>query len=235
LELVDCNGAEASIGDLFLRLTLALTVGDDLADGDLVFKTFDPDTQQFHRGPVVERLLVGTGVTLTASRESAGGFQGDVTVSLASFTGREIAPELVRIDDMSERFDGSIVYLAFLPDELTGLRARFNLPPSDLGTTPAVKLRAQLVGTAAGDPPPIVLTALVIPRPTGTPAIPVGDTEYTFDVTAAGTIAAGDYFEIESEAINVAAGDTVFLSLSRAGTDGYDGELGLLRMGLILQ
>jgi hypothetical protein len=236
LEIVDCNGAEASVGDLFLRLTLALTVDGDLSDGDLVLKDFDPETQLFSKGPVVEQIKAGTGVTITSTREIVTGeHQGTVTISLSSSAGHEIAPELVRVDDMPDRYDGNVAYLSFLDGEETGVRLRFDIPSADLGDNPTVKLRAQLLGTAAGTPPDITFSAIRIPRPTGTPALPSGDTAVDFDVPAAGTLAADDYFEVESDAFEIAAGDIVFASLTRAGNDGYDGEIGLLRVGLVLQ
>lgn len=240
IEIVDCNYVEASIGDLFLRLTLSLLVSDDDTAGDLALKDFDPDTQTFTRGPLVEKIVGGTGVIVTATRTTVAddvtSHQGTVTISVDSLAGgREISPELVRVDDMPDRYDGNIAYLAFMDDQQTGLRARFNIPPSGLGDSPSVKLRVLLYAAAAGTLPTITLTTRSLSRPTGTPVLPSGDTSRTFDVPAAGTVAAGDYFEVESEAFSVAAGDTIFLSLSRDGDDGYDGELGLLRMGLILQ
>jgi len=40
---------------------------------------------------------------------------------------------------------------------------------------------------------------------------------------------------VESAAIVVVAGDTLFFELSRAGSDGYAGELGLIRVGAVVQ
>lgn len=240
LQVLNCDLDPGTTGDLRLLLNLQLMLQDSGLEGFQVIKNFDADTLQLQRGPVVEGLFAGTNVSLSSSAQlDVNGtplHQGRITIAAdVDPTGKELALRMVRVDDVRIRFDGNVFYLAFLEDQESDLRMQIDVPPAGLPTDPHVKFRAIWLGTADGTPPAITLTKVNIPRPAGHPALPSGDTAVTFDVAAIGAITGGDYFEIESDAIAVAAGDTLFATLLRAGSDGYAGELGLIRVGAVLQ
>lgn len=246
LEILNCDLEAASTGDLQIRLALEFLLEDAGKTGYKAVKGFNEETLQLQLGPVVEGLIAGQNVSLSGSttalsdptdEDSAQMAQGIVTINAdVDPTGKELPLQLIRVDDMRERFDGNVMYLAMLADQQSGMRAKIYVPPTGLPSDPYVTIRAALIGTAAGDLPAVTLSKRNVPRPTATPgALPSGDTVIAFDVAAIGTVAAGDYFEVISDPIAIVAGDTLFFTLSRAGDDGYAGEVGVLRIGAVLQ
>jgi hypothetical protein len=245
LTVLNCDGDPASTGDLKLNLLLNLLVTDTDELGSQVLKTFNDSTLTFNRGRVIEGLLAGSNVSLSsantrlldpANPASATVYQGIPTLNVLSDpTGSELSVELFRLDDVRERFNGLVSYLAFVSDQTSAVIGKIKIPPAGLATPPTVKIRAVFIGTTVGTPPAIVLKTTAVPRPSGTPALPTTQVTQTFNVPSAGAIAANDYFEIESTAFSVTAGDSLFFEMSRVGNDGYTGEIGILRMGAVLQ
>jgi hypothetical protein len=238
LSIEDCDGDAASTGDLHLSLLLNFLLSSEALSGHQVVKGLDADTLQLQLGPVVEGIIAGTDVTITSTAEDTdlGIHQGSVTINAdVDPLGRELPIELVRLDDTKERFNGNVMYLAFPADQASGLDLKIKIPPTGLPATPHVKIRIVWYGDAAGTPPVFTMTRINITRPSGSPALPTTTTAVVFDVTAIGAIVANDYFEIESAAIPVVAGDTLFIRMDRAGSDGYSGELGMIRAGAAIQ
>ena len=240
LQVLNCDLDPASTGDLKLKLALEFMLKDSGLAGHKAIKNFDPETLELQLGPMIEGLFAGTNVTLNSSAqldvEGTPLHQGRVTIDAdVDPTGKELPLRMIRVDDARMRFDGNVFYLAFLEDQESNLRMQIDIPPAGLPTDPHVKLRAVLLGVADGTPPAITLSKINIPRPAAHPALPSGDSAVTFDATAIGVITGGDYFEVESDAIPVTGGDTLFATLLRAGSDGYAGELGLIRIGAVLQ
>lgn len=245
LQILGCDGAAATTGDLQLELLLEFLSSDANLTGYTVVKNFDPESLELQTGPVTEGLMAGQNITLTstASRYLTPGdpstkvHQGIVTVTAETDpAGRELAVELFRLDDARQRFTGIVTYIALLDDQASGVMGKILIPPTGLPNSPYIKLRAVIYAEVTGTPPAVTLEHTLVARPVAPwSALPSAQVAATFDVAGAGAVTAGDYFEVESEAIAVVAGDTLFFELTRAGSDGYAGEIGLIRVGAVLQ
>ncbi len=241
LEIVNCDDEPANTGDLLIRLLLNILQSDDGIIGHQVVKQFDPDTLELQRGPVVEGLLQGAAVTLTSATtrkldpEDAGSadvYQGLVEINHdADATGREFSWEVIRSDEMRQRYDGNVIYVAFPTGHASGLRAKVFVPPVGLPATVDVVVRLTLLGTAADTLPTLTCTYRRIPRVTTPTTVPSGETACT--LPAMPTVAANQYVEIETDPFEIEAGDTLFISLVRE-VDDYIGEVGILRATIAL-
>jgi hypothetical protein len=104
---------------------------------------------------------------------------------------------------------------------------------------PHVKLRLLLLMDQAAMPPDITLNVMRVARPDAgvdtSPVLPSTQTLVGFDPTTVLAVDANDYFEIESDSIEVVAGDTLYFEFVRTTGDGYAGELGMLRTGAVIQ
>jgi len=244
ISVVDCDGKPASVGDLHLQLTLGFMLTDTGVLGHSVVKAFDQSTLQFQSGDVTEGLIPGANISLNSSTvrhldpsdpSTPLVYQGIVTVAAdVDPTGKELPVELFRLDDTRQRFTGVVTYLAFLTSSESSLLAKIHVPPTGIGSSPTVMLRLLLYGDANGTPPALTLKYTRVPRPASPISLPTSWTTGTINVPGVGAIVGGQYFEVESSPITVAAGDTLFVELTRAGNDGYAGELGLIRMGAVL-
>jgi hypothetical protein len=249
LRVLDCNGAAAQTGNLFLDLDLSFLSGDDDENGHLAYKSFDPATLTFNRGPIVEGLLEGPYTSLSSATtrlldpddpESDTVYQGLVTVSAdIDPLGREIAWEVVRSDEMKQRYDGSVIFLAFPPGYVSGLRAKAYFPTTGIAEDTDVKLRLVLLVTGPMTTlPSLQVSYRLVPAVSAVTALPVGDTELTAIVLPEVTSAGKHYFTVESEEFTVQPGDTLFLSVTRADDegeiDGYQGEVGILRSTVVV-
>ena len=247
-QFVNCDGVTANTGDLYARLVWSLLVEDDYAGGQ-VLKGIT-ETNRFKRGWVAEGLIAGSEAVLLSSTHSrlsdpnaAAGpgnpvvHQGLVTVDVQlDPTECELVPQLVVLGDALERVYKGITYLGFPNGRASGIRAKFVIPAAGLSNNPKLKIRVQLFGRGAGTLTDMDASYYVSARPTvGVPTpITAGDTVLPLATNVA--VVADAIHEIESDQINIAAGDTIFVSLERAanGSPTYDYEIGLVRIGAIL-
>lgn len=245
---VNCDGEPAKTGALFARLIWTLLVEDDYAGGQALKGI--TETHRFKRGWVTEGLIAGAdGVILTSTHsrlldpEAAAGpanptvHQGLVTVDVQlDPTERELLPQLVVLGDALERVYKGITYLGFPNGRDSGIRAKFVVPSAGLPTVPKLKIRVQLFGRGAGTLTDMDASYYISVRPTiGVPTpITAGDT--TLGLATNVVVVADEIHEIESALLDIAAGDTIFVSLERAanGSPTYDYEIGLVRIGAIL-
>lgn len=249
ITVTNCDGIPARTGDLELGLNLEYIVDPTEALGGQAFKEL-VEGFRFRKGWVTEGMIVGYGpIVLDGSRErdltnaekTALGLplesttklqQGIVKVSYDDqLVEREISPQIIRLADTVERLYQDIPYLGFPKTQDSLLRVRLNVPAANLGTTLEMSVRVQLFGRGVGALPAMTMTYRRISRPpVGGVALPTTDTALTFTVPG-DSLAADTAVEIESEAFEVAEGDTVLVTLSREGTtDAYDAEVGMLRM-----
>lgn len=245
LQVLNCNGEPATVGDIYLRLLLSLLVDSDDSNGASVLKGFDGTAQKFTKGNVAEGLIAGTNITLTSTVSrlsdpedgaSPRVHQGLVTVAADSDpAGKLLYPAVVHVDDAIQRFDENIIYLSLMPDNQTGFRGRIDIPAGGLGSSPTVRLRFVCVATVTGTPPEITLTALRLPLPAEPTAVPSGDTAVTVNFPAVGAVTAGQYFAVTSDPITVDLGGSLFYTVSRAGDDGYSGEIGIIQHVAVVQ
>lgn len=246
---VRCYGdseLEASTGHLELFLNLNLTVADDQL-GYLAIKEFDGTTGEFRRGPVCEGIyalsenvqLVGAATRYLdpEDEDSPVVYQGPVGIVVAPTETTELDVQLVRLDGAEEEHYQDIMYLSFVPDEFRALRGKINVPAGLAVPSPQMSLRFLILGRAAGTLPQLVFSARRLPAATAGLDTPVDLPLTDFNVTCVTTAVLDDanqYVEATSEPFEVAAGETVFFSVSRNESDGYAAELGILRQAGIV-
>lgn len=240
----------STLGDLLIRLNLSLTAAGDDTEGFLAFKEFDENTGIFSRGPVAEGMYTDdSSVTLsgsTTTTRSVGGndktvHHGLVAVSLDSSVNRDLQAGLVRLLGVTEEYYQDVMYLEFPEGEDTEVRFVFRVPSTLELASPKAKLRVRMFGRAAGTLPDLTVTARRITEPGslgdgGATALPTVDSAVT--ISTGGTIASpNEYYDIESNLLNVAPGDDYLFTISRTDgsvDDGYSAALGLLRQALLI-
>lgn len=237
LRIRNCRNEAATTGDLFVELLLSLSVGEELREGATVFKALEDDV--LIPGLVTEGLLAGTGVLLSSTDpleqdDEPTVHRGRVTVSVDANPGdREISPQIVRLSDAIERLYLDIPYLGFVAGRDSSVRLRLNIPGAGLPPTPRMKIVATCLARSSGAFPSLPLSYRRLPAPDTATALPTTETDLPW--TTARTVVADTYFQVESDGIPVAPGDTVLLTLGRGRSDGYGGEVGLLRLiGLVV-
>ena len=254
LKITNADGNTASTGALDLDLDLGFITADASEEGYQAIKSLTVDnsacTQTFNRGPVVEGLFAGANTTLASSTQLVVGsdtlHMGRVTVNNSlDGAGREIPAELVRLDDVRERFTGIVMYLAFPAGQESGIDIKFKIPYIGLPTSPSVKIRALLVADSADAIPPLYLKKTTVPLGSLTTGaiLPTSGAQTGVDFISGYTeaTAANDSFLIESAAITVTAGDTLFCRIYRNGpsttptADSLPGEIGIVRIGAVIQ
>lgn len=227
LRIANCDGDPASTGALVADLDLAFLTDADLVAGPLVFKSIDGTT--FKRGYVVEALEPGSNVTLTPTLTVAGGraagtVRVDVNTGLAD---RLLTPQIVRVSNVRERLYQDVPYLGFPAGLASGVIFRYSIPAAGLPADPHAIVRPWLFSQTAGTLPAVTATYRRIPAPGSTPTgLPTSDTPLVCNTNVA--IGAGQYREVASAPIPVAAGDILLVHFARAAGDGFAGELGLL-------
>jgi hypothetical protein len=100
-----------------------------------------------------------------------------------------------------------------------------------------MKIRFTMFGRNIGPWPDLTLGYYIIARPDPSSTITEGDTALPFDVVTPSTVLAADeVIEVESDAFDIAAGDTVFVEVIRdvAASPSFAGEIGIIRTGGIL-
>jgi hypothetical protein len=226
-------------GALLLRLALEFLIDEaDDERGFLVFKTFDPETNTFKRGPVAEGLYALTNnITLTSplttkldpeDENSADVHHGPIGIEVDTQGDRELPLQIVRLDGVTEEFFRETPYLGYQDDEANEARFKFDIPSTLQVATPKLRIRLRILGRAAGTLPELTLTGRRIPRPEPGPLdLPAVDTDIVIDTT--GIIDANQYIEAESDQIDVEAGDIFLFTVSRADDDAYTGEVGILQ------
>lgn len=260
LKFTDDEGQIAATGDLYADLNLQLLVDPLNTRGGQVLKTITSNRLTFGRGWVAEGLIAGSDdVILSGSHQelldpdSPAGptnptiHQGLITVDVQiDPIEREVPPQIVKLEDALESEYSGIPYIGFPQGRTSSVRIRFNVPPAGLPHNPRMKLRGVFFGRAAGPFPAVTASYYRMIRPTdGTPTpITSGDTGLTFDVVTpsddydgAGTdLPPYSAIEVESSEFTVTAGDTIFVTLSRAvnASPLYTAELGLIRIGGIV-
>ena len=262
ITVANCDGLPAGpdnafTGALELGLNMQFLVDSTEAVGGQAFKAITEEFK-FQKGWVTEGVRLGAGPlvitgtrtrTLTSSEKTALGLastdtstikQGIVTISYDDqLVEREISPQIIRLADTVERIYLDIPYIGFPDDQDAAMRVRLNVPASNLGPALQMKLRVQLFGRGGTSVTPATLPAMTmsyrrLSRPgTAGAVLPTADTSLTFN--SAVSVTSDKALEIESAAFTIAEGDTVLVTLSRAGSsDGYAAEVGVLRMAGIV-
>jgi hypothetical protein len=236
IRFTDCEGNDATTGDLEADLDLSFLVATDQVDGSLVFKELDGAT--FYQGRVIEGLSAGLGCSLTSSNpksmpDGSTLHQGIVQVGVSTTTGeRELPADLIRLAQTQERFHLDIPYIGFDPGRDTSLRMRFYVPTAGLPTGPTVAIRMQLLGRATGTLPALTLSYRILPRPAAATNLPGLTAELPLNIITTLPVGADQYVEVQSDPgqlIPASPGDTILVTLTRGAGDGYSAEIGLMR------
>jgi hypothetical protein len=237
----------ATTGHLYAKVLLTLLLDNAETYGGQVLKGI-ADDNLFQTGYAVEGLIAGSSsisLTSTHSRRlipadntSALVHQSLVTVDVnADPVDRELTPQIVVLGDAQERVYKNIPFIGFPNGRDSGVRVKFSVPPDGIPASPTLKIRAVLFGYGAGTMTDMVTSYYRLARPaTGVPtALTEGDTVLTMATNV--VVVADSAVEIESEAFAVAAGDTVFVTLTReaAGAPAYNYEMGLIRIGAVIE
>jgi hypothetical protein len=245
IKIMDAAGNPSKVGSLYFDLALDFLTDDTINDGYKVFKSIEGQT--FKAGYVTEGLVAGANVVMTADQETIVGtgadqhvlYQGKVTISTTTgLIAWELDPSDARLNGAKQRYLDAIgvMYLGLSASIPTGIRYQFEVPLGGIPGSTVMTLRVVIYGPVSGTLPALTLTYKRLPKPTpGTP-LNIGDpTEnpVTFD-SASVAVGTAQYVEVDSDPFPVAGGDTVLVSINRAGTDGYSGEVGIIRVTGVL-
>jgi hypothetical protein len=233
------GGGASSVGPLQVGVTLNFAAGGSPVDGWSVFKGITGTT--FTQGNVLEGLFAGANVTLTSVAgpvETVSGqpmYQGRTRIDVAiDLSERELLPQITKLNDAFERNYNGIMYLGLAAGRVSGIVMQLRVPYAGLPATPTVVIRMTLLATAGGTLPATTLQFVTLPRPvgSGSVALPGSPTVVACDTNVA--CAASQYVEVNSSPIAVNPGDTLFVTLIRSASDGYTGELGIIRPGGVI-
>lgn len=237
----DCNcEAEQDTGHLTIDLDLSLLVSDTLVDGALALKDIDHLT--FYKGYMVEKIKsLSSNIVVSGGVEREDGYkQGAIDIDFVNplTNDRELDVSLIGLDNVQEESQSDILYLGFRTGIDASIRGKLDVPAIAFPDTADLKLHFRIVGTAAGTMPSLKLSYRRLPETDAdTPyTLPTTDTALAdIDlslVNGGSPISANDVVEVESEAFQVAAGDTIYFTVEREGTDAgdtYSGTVGLIR------
>ena len=241
--LVRCAGTSlpGTVGDLELLLDLQFALGDTDRAGYLVVKELEDD--RLHRGPVVESLYAATDNILLAGPVSspldpaapsgARKYQGPIAISFLPENVRELQAQLIRLDGATEE-NYPVLYVGLPADNPSSFTARFEVP-ANAADSLQFRYRARVLGRITGTLPDLVFECARVPRPVAGLTTPLTVAEAFTPLTCgtAATLASNDQaVEAESEAFTVAAGDLVFIRVTRQpGSlyDSYGGDVGFMQ------
>ena len=237
LTFVGPDGKPAASGALTASIDIAFTTADTPVAGNTVLKSVAGTV--FSDGPVVGRISAGAGITISSANPGAsvdGWHQGDLAISTtASLADRELSPTIEALESAKLRAIAGVSVIGLPPARAGGLRVQFAIPAAGLPPSPVVKFRIWLGGTAVGTLPTLALTGLLLPRPASSPvAIPASPATLAWTTTPAVLAIAATYIEIEAAPLAVTAGGLVVFNLLRSATDGYTGEVSILRIAGVI-
>ena len=266
IEVLNCDGEPGNTGDLELDLNLQVVdcapLGVD-ANGKVLGDVIEKNKLQkiWVAEGVIAHNLTQLSLTSTRTRPltnaektafdfSAGenvlAHQGLIRINFDNqFAEREVAPQIVRLNDAVERLYKDIPYLGLPGAQESSLRLRFNIPYVSLSAPASLqmKIRVQLFGRGGaltGNTtalPALTLTYRKINVPgTGATPLPASDTTLAFPSNAQSILVLRDQVvQRDSGLFTVAPGDTVLVTIQRAYnvSDTYP-EVGILRVSGII-
>jgi hypothetical protein len=232
----------ASSGALQLALNLSFLLVDADPGGYLAIKSFDPTTQTFLQGPVATGIWSPSSrVTLTGDESDTVTiadvaqtvYRGNVGINVTSGSIQELMPDLIRIAGAEEVYYQNIMRLSLPAGKVTGLRVRFMVPTTIDLASPTLALNLRILGRSAGTTGSLTVTYLRIPAAPSAPAtIPTMDSAVTMNTVI--TLDADQYQDVQATPVSITAGDDVLFMITRNASDGYAGEVDLLRISATL-
>lgn len=247
---IHCLGTDtdATAGDLVIDLDLNFLVQPNKSRGYVVLKGFDPVTETFPQGDVMEGVYaISNNITLSgihipldpALPNGKQLYVGPVGLEVTTQPTMEADVQLVRLSGVKEEFYQDTMYLGFTTGEAQSYRAKIQVPADLTLPSPQLALRLVILGRAAGVLPSLTVTARRIPRPVNglvTPAnLPTSGDEFSVTITTTATLpSSNQYVEAVSSPFAVEPGDIVLYTVSRTASDGYNAEVGILEQVGIL-
>lgn len=251
ISFVNAADQPASRGELRAKFNTAAAVLNADALGATVLKTIEPGLK-FKAGVMVEGVRSTGGITITGSAsrlldpeqaESPTNYriqQGILNITTADAAlGHDLSPSLVRLGDSLQRFYNGVSYIGLPSGTSTSVTCRFDIP---VGTPePKMLLPYTLMfGRIAGQFPELTMSEITIsspPQPGGPQLLTGASENVTFDVvTPSAGLGANRVIKVVAGHILVFAGDTVFVTISRASTavPTFLDDVGLIRIGATL-
>lgn len=238
IRVYGCDNLPASTGDLIVDAVLALAIDETNQSGHLVLKTIVDN--KFKQGPVVEGIIrTSDDLIITSTHPQTIGddivHQGIISIGIAADPiDRELPPILTRLSDTKERYESGIAYIGFPTNFKSSILRVFQVPPDGIASGTKIEIRVTLLGTATGALPDLTMGYRRIPRGTGTPQVlPTTDTALTLGALPSLSVGS-KYVEAKTEQFTIAAGDTLQLVITREASDGYAGEIGIIRTAAVL-
>ncbi len=211
---ITCNGAAATTGNLVIDLDLDFVSTAEDAEGHIVIKSFDGE--EFERGPVVEGLVAGSGISLTSDNVTDDDvYQGIVTVSsTGDVTDKELAPSIVQLQGAVEEPYKNTLGLGFESGRLSRFIAQIDVP-NGVPSGSEVRFEMRILGRSAGAMPTMVVERLVLPKATTLTSLPTSYVSCTY--APAVTFTTSDqYIDTNTSTFTVEPGDTVLIRVTRA-------------------
>lgn len=250
IRFVNPQGVEASRGELRPVLNAGLAVTSATALGSLTLKTAGPGFE-FTAGRVIEGLRsISDSIVVTGSHSRAVNpaiavsignpliAQGIVSIGLSlDSIGQDLGTSQVRLGDSQQKLYKGVSYIGLPSTHPSEVTCRFDIP---FGSTKTMTLTPYAILFGRGAGPYQAVTASM--QKIGAPPLPEnGNTiqgqvqPLTFDVVTPSAAADADtVLRVNASAINVFAGETIFVTFRRALST-YAHDVGLIRIGAILR
>lgn len=244
ISIVDAvSGNPATAGNLVLDLNLGLSVTS--TNDTSYFALKGVSGQAFSSGPMVSSLKVDsaslaiTGGEVTNEDGSRSG--NIILTSSDGVSAAELPVETVQLNGVQEVLISGIIGLQYIAGRSSSMSMRILVPKRAAALWPgsvSMKVRLLVSGSLSGDLPADVFSGTYrrIPFPSALNdpnTLPTSDTALTFTTETTG-LAINDYVLIESDTFTVDNGDTVMITISRASSDSYSGDLTLIRKSGVL-
>lgn len=240
IRVLGCDGVTAkSKGDLQLALDMDFST-DENQLGYQAIKGFVGE--KFQRGPIVEGLIAGTNVEIvpepTMGEELGGVNFGRLLLNVIDPNSgvRDSTISIIALDEVLQGTTDDVFFLYFPEDKDSSFRGRIEVPSVGPPTPAYMELYFWLLARITGTMPLLTISYRRILKPAASCSkvlMPTSDTALA-DITPAscGSVTAGYYLEVTAAKFLVTAGDIVLFTLGRLGaTDGYSGDLAVLRQG----
>lgn len=231
---------DATTGHLEIDFATELIADGAEQTGHLVFKSLDEG--RLLRGPVVSGLTAGANIQLISTVADFDGQKvGQVQIAAdLELTGREISVDIVRLDGVDEEYFRDVMMLSFPAARYSAIRSRIQIPSGIMLPTNARMALSFWFLNRASTPLPANMFSVsyrVIPAAGAVPAaLPASDTTLP-QIPASQVAGTGvdQYFELTTDSFPVTVGCTVLFTVSRAATDGYNGNIYLMRQRGVYQ
>lgn len=242
ITIVGCDGiTPAQSGDLQIGVDLSLGMQEG-ETGFQVLKRAQGTT--LYRGPVLEALKAGSNITITPvsgqSEVDAEGYVKGKAVVSASIPGsdqQESGVVLVALDKVREEQINDLFILVFPQSINSSFRGKIDVPLSLNIVDPRLEFWFWVLARVSGTMPQLPIGYRRLPKPSPTPctpvALPTADTALSnLNPGLCSYVASNKYVQVTSDPVVIVAGDQVQFNLQRLGaTDGYLGDVGIVRMG----